>query len=613
MLLEFLDHIIQFVRVLGCGASRFAHLAVVREPQNAAQKRLLQIDVGWHEGQELVLKLLHTVDGDLPSIAGVHNDPNFREHKAVIAVRRGCSQNSRVSKSAPTLMPVFPGKASAGYIKCSRTPDSRIVTFLAVEYVGGTWYGSQRSAQITSSWRNEGVLDEGMRLYARGLLFCAHWFHEKFGIVVMDFSRANIYEHEIQENWLRHADVKAQMPKPQGIGVCDLGSSFEIGTSSQRAAGEVCRYGTAPVLKVLSRSKTNEVTAKASELARPRMPKGGTEGVIVLGNAAVQNISLNRQAKGKGLARTTTGTPENRCEILAGALKGKNSSDPVLKPSACIEVDCGAVATMIFSELRPRRKDENVSDYNQMKLAAALSPEAMQRAIESSVKHGATVKQPDTVANLSNLLYWMLQPEIARRKGIQDALCHPFVSMPVLPPTVYQATRNGGYLFPAGRGPEGSPWAGMEIPGWIVKNISGKGLGAFPAERIPFSTTKPAALYCGFDFIAGNGESISEWPPGRYNISLNANATEMCIGELPIDVLRDRNAPGSVFNAGNSKTNNLRLDRLSAWRDKNGLIYLAYYTLKGDIETDVEGLWCYPHMNGQGAKFSFDDSKFIIH
>jgi hypothetical protein len=615
LLLECLGPILSFVRLLGCGASRFTLLAVVRTPQTEERRRYLEREIGWYEGQELAFKLLHTVNGELPTIACGHNDPNLREVKALLKASRLNSQNLRVSKSMPRPMSIFPSRgnvsASAGYIKCRKGPECNIITFMAVQYVGETWHGSRRSSEITSAWRNDGVIDESMRLYARSLLFCVHRLHEHFGIAAMDISRSNIFECEVVSEWLLDPHVKSLMRKPALIGLCDLGSCHEIGTAGQRASGDVGRSGTQP--KVLSRKATNEVVTNPNALKRPILSRPNKDGIVFLNNADIQTIFERR--RGSGLGRTTTGTPGSRCEIVRGML-GEQRRSADLKPGDCMLVDRGAASTMLFGQLRPRQSGEELSAYNDMRLAAAKSPAAMQSALKSSLMPGVAVKQPDTVANVSNLLYCLLRHELNLRISTLDALCHPFVSLPVLPPDIYQATRDGGYLFPGGLGPAGSPWAETEFPAWNLKHVSGKGLGAFAVDRIAFSKETPVALYCAFDLQKCNNEDISEWPPGRSNVSMSSDSSELAIGELPMAILRERRSPGVYFNAGSSGhmgTNNLRLERKKAWRDGKGLIYIPMYTLKTTgLEKEEEGLWKYPYTNGQGAKFSFDDSKFDI-
>ena len=265
---------------------------------------------------------------------------------------------------------------------------------------------------------------------------------------------------------------------------------------------------------------------------------------------------------------------------------------------------------MLYAQLRPRQSNEEMAVYNASRLAATRSPAAMQRALESTLKKGVAVQQPDTVADLSNLLYCLLRPDINSRVSTLDALCHPFVTHPVLPPDIYQLTRDdGGYLFPAGAAPEGSPWGAL--PNWLLKYVRGKGLGCFAVDDIAASEENPAALYCALDFHAGNGEDIIEWQPCRASVSINSDGTQLAIGEVPMAILRERRSPGVYFNAGTRKTNNLWLDRTRAWRDGKGLIYIPMFATR-DIKKGEEGLWSYRYKQGQGANYSFDDSKFQV-
>ena len=129
-----------------------------------------------------------------------------------------------------------------------------------------------------------------------------------------------------------------------------------------------------------------------------------------------------------------------------------------------------------------------------MKWKAAESAESMQTVIESFVDKGVIIKQPDTVALLANMLYWILRRDLRKRIDILAALCHPFTSLHILSPEEYVATRNAGCTFPEGFGPPASQWETVMFPTWIAKHAPGKGLGGFAGEDILKSQMPSACI-----------------------------------------------------------------------------------------------------------------------
>jgi len=595
---------LEFVDLAGWGGSRFVILANVRRPATETQKRAID----WFEGMQAVVKLLHPLeDGSLPSKSSLCNDANMREAKVLLTAHgSGRLTDSRLRTCLPKLLPVLPDEASAGYVMCG---ESTLVTFLVCEAVGQTWYhGAGRSA-ITSTWRNQGALGETFRAFARNLLHRGWYLHDRLGIAVMDCSVSNICETSDTIPWLLHHDIQNQMPTPRGFAFCDLGAGYDIGTAAQRIDGDV-RRGNEKRDRMLSRQATTELQAKQQNRPTPRVPKSDSIGVVVLRNANISAIFQHRRSTGKGLGRLTMGTHGNRCEILA-AMSAKRPADQPLTAQDCIQVDAGSFGNIIFGHVCPRTKGVDDQAYNAMMKRAAESPKAMQTVLEGFVKTGVAIKQPDTVASLANFLYWMLRTDVKNRIDMMTALCHPFISLRILSPADYMATRNDGYLFPGGLGPPKSPWAQYMFPSWIVKHIAGKGLGAVAGDSIPRGNG-PVALYCALDFSTERGEAIHEWPPGRCNVSIDLSSW-LALGEVPIEALRERRSPGVFFNAGDAESpNNLSLKRLEAWRDGQGLVYIPFYGLR-DIAKMEEGLWDYQHTNGAaGGQFSFEDTRFEV-
>ena len=598
---------LEFMDVAGCGGSRFALLAKVKEPDTYEK----QAEIGWFHGQEAIVKLLHpSQDGELPSIKSLYNDPNLREGKLLMVAERPLARAGRMRSCLPKLLPVLPGSASAGFMKCGGPSD--IVTFIICQAVGKSWYHSDRRSEIATGWRTTGVIGENFRSFTRNLLHSGWYLHDHLGIAVMDGSVSNICETFEKIPWLLHDDIQAQMPTPSGFVFCDLGSGYDIGTRGQRSDGDV-RRGNEQRDKVLCRMATNVPEAKRPHRPCPRVPKSDVKGVVILCKHHIYSIFQHRRGTGHGLGRLTVGTRDNRCEKLADMWRNAPKGTS-LSGKDCVLVDSGCYGNIIFGQVCPRGSGMTEADYKNLKEEAVKSPKAMQRVLESFVNTGVIIKQKETVESLANLLHWMLHPEIDRRIDIMTALCHPFTSLRILSTEEYEATRGTGYIIPGGYGPAGSPWEQVEFPAWNVKHVPGKGLGCFAVEPIRKDSKKPAALYCALHFKRDQGEAAYEWPPGRCNISISIGAgTNLALGELPLAVLRERRSAGALFNAGDSKSPaNLSLKRLEFWADGKGLVYIPLYATK-DINESEEGLWIYPHQNGAaGALSSFNDARFMV-
>ena len=597
---------LRFLKVVGWGGSRFAILAHVEMPDEPKRAS----DIRWVDGMQAIVKLLHpSKEGELPSTSRLYNDSNVREHKILTVARAAGARFKRMTNSVPKLLRVLPGCKSAGYMRCGSDADAKALTFLVCESVGETWYRSDLRSEITSAWRKEGALSETFRTFVRNLLHGVWFLHHHLGISIMDCSTSNICEASYRIPWLFDEDVQNQMPRPAGIVFCDLGSAYDIGTHRQRADGDV-RHGNHNRDKPLQRLKTtDQAAARVKKRKHPRLPPGDKNGIVFLGASDIQRIFEHRRGEG-GLGRMNLGTRGNRCELIADFWKTA-ATGTVLSANDCIDVDAGSLGNIIFGHVSPQDKEISDEDYDELKQKAAQSPESMLAVIESVVDEGVTIKQPDTVASLANLLYWMLHRDLRQRIDILTALCHPFTSLRILSPEDYEATRNAGYIFPGGLGPPGSPWEKVTFPTWIAKHVPGKGLGGFAGEGIPRGSTKPCALYCALFFGMRCGESIDEWPPGRCNISIDAAACDRGLGELPLALLRDRRSPGVIFNTADaSAPHNLRLDRTKAWQDRKGLVYMPMFASK-DLEREEEGLWYYDFTSGAaGGRYSFDDRRF---
>jgi hypothetical protein len=79
-------------------------------------------------------------------------------------------------------------------------------------------------------------------------------------------------------------------------------------------------------------------------------------------------------------------------------------------------------------------------------------------------------------------------------------------------------------------------------------------------------------------------------------------------------VLEEKRGAGVLFNARDKTAKaNLWLDRKNAWRDGNGLVFIALYVLaKQGIKPGEGGYWRYDPFSGMGGaeSYTFNDEKY---
>ena len=215
----------------------------------APATKLLKAKIRWHEERRAAAKLLHpSSGGELPSTAGLCSDSNVREHHTRLTAHAGLTRSKRMDQCLPGMLPVLPGQRSVGYMKCDTvTTESqeiqttRIVTFFVCGAVGETWYRSKIRSEITANWRCKGALDEIFRALSQNLMHIGWFINAYLGFAVMDCSPSNISETSRRiPPWLRHDDIRNDMPLPVGLVFCDMGCAMDIGTPSSVHRGATC-------------------------------------------------------------------------------------------------------------------------------------------------------------------------------------------------------------------------------------------------------------------------------------------------------------------------------------------------------------------------------------
>ena len=596
--------------IAGTGSSRITLVgrwkAVTRDSQRAVWREL-----GWYEGKNLALKL----EVSLYSETTLHNSQIVREAIILMKIARLQSRSVRFQHSFTKLMPVLSrrsqGKgtketyASVGYA----LEGDQLLVFSILEAIAEDLRHSNVLSKVRSAFRKEGRVDEHTRALGRAILHASWTNHSVFGIYAGDVSYGNMFPvswEKIQPSLC--PAYRAKLPEPGLIGWCDLGSAIRMSPKGVQPDDEpdaLARLSTKP-----------GADASCVQKSIPFLREGDNN--IWLISKEKLDECLTRR-KTKGLGQTTLGTrgfsdPEMVEKFILAGKQAKAAGREIKRGITDVQsfesYGGGAALYQFFCE---RRSGISIEDYQAEQTWAALSIENMLATFKKYVDGGVEIQQPDTLTLWANLIWHLMRTE--NRISELNGLLHPVLSLRTLSQQQREAVESGrGICFAGGYGPKGSPFENMLFPPWTVKKECSMGLGAFAVQPIPPGA--PAALYAGVLCTKTNKEWLSVWPPGRENVLLLEGDVDygFLVGELPLDLLVDLNAPGVCFNAGDAQQpNNLTLNRRLKWIDQTtGILYLAFCALDRGIDKDVPGRWDYKPFSGKGGvdSYFFDDSYF---
>lgn len=480
--------LLTYDRVSGRGATRVTLVGRVR--MEALSVRIAE-KYGLKEGAEIALKLEHIAlrSSALKMLAA---SCNIHEAQALVTIEKRLARKVECLERFTRLLPLWEdGRAAVSLVPCT----GGAICFMLCQAVTGDLRGSVTLQNAREAWRSKGEVSEALHAIARGSLHAFHLLHQEAGFALMDPSHSNVHLVSCNTAGL-DPDIRARMPPMCGF--LDLGSAVDIGTSRQRMSGDARVQPASPVHK--------KFTLPEVEV------KGSARGLVLLSSLHLEEHAGHVRLWQEGLGKTPGGTRGFRDESL---MNGPLTKD------RCLHIDSFGCAAVIYQILCPRTKELGYDAYTAEMKAAAESPEAMLRTMKSYTR--AEIQQPRAAHEFANLLWCMMRGK--DRLGILDALLHPAISLPVLTPYQSRALEAGLPLpFPGGRGPVGSPWEHMDVPGWDRKLDGDRGPGLFAQKRLEYGDL--AGLYVGVDCGA------AEFPPGRSNVSLTHNPD----GRSPADV-----------------------------------------------------------------------------
>jgi len=564
-------------RVSGEGATRVTFAGRVR--MEALSARVIE-RYGLKEGAEIALKAEHIFSRS-SALKFLSGSCNIHEAQVLNMIEKRLARKEKRLIRFTRLLPLWgDGNAAVSLVPC----NNGAICFLLCQAVKEDLLGSATLKNGREAWCSRGEVSEALHTIARSSLHAFYLLHKEAGYALMDPSYSNMHLVTCNTAGL-DPDIRARMP--QWCGFLDLGSAVDIGTSRQRMNGDARLQSVSPADEMFT-------------LPEPEA-KGPQRGLVFLSSLHLEDHAGHVRQRQTGLGKTSCWTRGFSDDSLI-----RNQSP--LTVDTCISIDSFGCAAMIYQMFCPRRQAMDHDTYVTEMKTAAGSPEAMLYTMKSYTT--ATIQQPRAAQEFANLLWGMMRGN--NRLSLLDALLHPSISIPVLTPCQSLSLNAGFPLpFPGGRGPMGSPWEHMGVPGWERRQDGCRGLGLFATQRLEYRQL--AGLYVGLDCEA------TEFPPGRSNVSLMHNPdgkspASFAIGELPLSVLEEKCGAGVYFNAGDKQAaNNLSLDRRAVWRDGKGLAYIPLYVkAEKGIEAGEGGYWRYAPFFGIGGadSYTFQDAKY---
>ena len=621
-----------FETVAGIGGARVALAFRLNEPQTdfmRCQFRSLELGVS----QLVTLKVELFKESNPCTSQNIHNSEIVRDSQLIERVTSEMDRLGPMRKCIPRLLPLFQvDKACAAAVGVARRSSAAqssggesLLPFMLCEHIAGDLGHSKLLSDVQEAWAQRGEINDHTRMLALMILHTAHFMQHFIGLVLMDHSYGNVFLLHRDEtmSWVDSSTAKI-LSGPGGVAWCDLGAAIYIGPWNKRLDGRVT--GSVP----LARSNTDASGVKCSTNTKAkqkptlvRLNCGGSE-IGLLPKSKLQECEVRRAQIHGGLGRPEGATRGFHDTVMRE--RWRRSGDIPLSIDDILSWESFGNGALIYGMFCPRRKGFSIQQYLEEQQRAAESPEAMLETMKSYVDRDAEVQQPQTLALWANLLFHLMRPDIEQRMTVQKMRLHPAVTQRTLSLDEWQAVNSEeGYIFPAGKGPAGSPWAEHVIPGWTVKLDGHRGPGAFALQ--PIHAGQLAGLYAAVEYNATLPKSgdLSEYPPCRSNVSVNdgvGNETvkQVALGILPLVLMRELCSVGTCFNAGDTTgPSNLRLDRRLAWTGSTGplkgITLIPFYVLhSADIKEKDAGLWKYSPFNGKGGidSYTFEDGNFQV-
>jgi hypothetical protein len=233
---------------------------------------------------------------------------------------------------------------------------------------------------------------------------------------------------------------------------------------------------------------------------------------------------------------------------------------------------------------------------------------ALLQFLRAGMKPGATVEQPEKLEQYAEILLSLLRSD-GTETSMMDVLVSPVLTLHSLDADQLAAFCGDGILLPGGECfPEGSKWhlQGLKLP--PVRFLPEPGMGVGVQADCMVKKGDIFALYAGADVRESEGLSVQDFPPCRYNLTVERSPGRHLVGNMNLGWHVTHNVAGPLINAADAEVQfNVKVDRSYVWHDPaTGIGYAAMYA-DDMIDKGQFARWKYdPKAGGGGAEsYSF--------
>ena len=481
-----------------------------------------------------------------------------------------------------------------------------VITSTVCEYVpGGTLSTHDEVQRLVREYTNEGNISDGLIRVMQAVLHSVHFMNNK-RIANFDISTSNIALRKFRDRWI--------------VVWIDTGSSVVFDERFRPPLSE----------RTVTSARTEEQDERfhgtlpagpANSLPTPSIPKY-VNGMSFITGDKVDEIFRDSRSRQQ---LTCWGTAEQRddeffASLKANYLKAKkelpaNQADALIAQENELTMEdgvrCDACSGSLISLqlLRPAPKDK--SDREQWKIELSLardSSDNMVAFLSAGLNDGVSLKRPDVLSALGNVLYNLLRKDWRDRIPVHEALRRLVFTTDTLSLEEQRTMDSEGFVFPEGDCPEGSPWhqKGKRLPRVVVVTEPGLGAGVRADEDL--LNDQLVCLYAGTEATNFTEIAVDDLPPSRRVTYARDKSNQKLhvVADQPFRVLRQKNTAGPLVNAAlTDQEANVYIIRHEFWRDGEGNIYMPLYA-KGFIAKGSFLRWKYDPFAGAGGKDSFN-------
>ena len=481
-----------------------------------------------------------------------------------------------------------------------------VITSTVCEYVpGGTLSTHDEVQRLVREYTNEGNISDGLIRVMQAVLHSVHFMNNK-RIANFDISTSNIALRKFRDRWI--------------VVWIDTGSSVVFDERFRPPLSE----------RTVTSARTEEQDERfhgtlpagpANSLPTPSIPKY-VNGMSFITGDKVDEIFRDFRSRQQ---LTCWGTAEQRDDEFFASLKANylkarkelpaNQADALIAQENELTMEdgvrCDACSGSLISLqlLRPAPKDK--SDREQWKRELSLardSSDNMVAFLSAGLNDGVSLKRPDVLSALGNVLYNLLRKDWRDRIPVHEALRRLVFTTDTLSLEEQRTMDSEGFVFPEGDCPEGSPWhqKGKRLPRVVVVTEPGLGAGVRADEDL--LNDQLVCLYAGTEATNFTEIAVDDLPPSRRVTYARDKSNQKLhvVADQPFRVLRQKNTAGPLVNAAlTDQEANVYIIRHEVWRDGEGNIYMPLYA-KGFIAKGSFLRWKYDPFAGAGGKDSFN-------